>query len=578
MALESGFSESTGDSTVASTSFSTKTTLTHSSPGANKDYLYFWRSTDNLDSTTNDFKTRFYNTTSSLEYNLLNVEPEATTDNQAVFGIKRVQYGSSPSSTAFEIQFSCENATNTHTIRDARIGFVELTSNSAYAESEGNSSTTTGDFSATKLTLSITPPSTQDYFLIYSAELTINSNTDIGVRMNVGGTIYDSITRVPQDVTNYHSWGGVKKVSLASGGSRTAIIEYASISAGNTVTIRKARAALIPVSDFVASYYGEQLTNQSRTAATYAAALTLSATLASGLEHMVFASTQFSSNSTTADCYNKLVEASTDKAVNNYDAVNTADEYPYFDFYRLDGSGSSVDWTIQHQSESISTVITKQLAIFIGQTEAASGAYTLTADHAAYTLTGQAAGLAAGRKLAAEHASYSLTGQAATLTHGYPLAAAHGTFTLSGQDAALRADRRLAADFGAFTLSVQDATLTYTPAGSTYTLAADHGSFALSGQDAGLRADRRLTCEPGIFTVTGNDVGLTYAQPSADPDRPFVIREHYGSGIEGAVAAAARRRKLIEKEEEERLLEQALLKSQLLVDDDEAIVAILAAA
>lgn len=120
---------------------------------------------------------------------------------------------------------------------------------------------------------------------------------------------------------------------------------------------------------------------------------------------------------------------------------------------------------------------------------AAGPTYTLTADHGAFTLNGQAAGLQASRKLVADH----------------------GSFALSGQNAALQAGRKLLADHGAFVLAGQDVGFTYTPAGATYTLTAETGIFTLSGQAAGLAASRVITADYGAFTLNGQDVQFSYS-------------------------------------------------------------------
>lgn len=117
-----------------------------------------------------------------------------------------------------------------------------------------------------------------------------------------------------------------------------------------------------------------------------------------------------------------------------------------------------------------------------------TGAYTLTADAGAFTLTGQDA----------------------TLTRDKVLTADAGSFTLSGQDATLTWGRILTADAGSFTLTGQDATLSYAPAGS-YTLVADAGAFTLTGQDATLLKTRILTADAGSFSLSGQSATLTWS-------------------------------------------------------------------
>lgn len=163
---------------------------------------------------------------------------------------------------------------------------------------------------------------------------------------------------------------------------------------------------------------------------------------------------------------------------------------------------------------------------------AASGpTYTLTADAGSYTVTGQAATLAASRQLALDVGSYTVTGNSAgllasrllnldtgnyTLTGndagiivGRLLSAGSGSYTVTGNDAGLIVSRLLSAGAGSYTITGYDVTLTYNPAGGpTYTLALDAGSYAVTGRDAGLIASRLLTADTGSYALAGGDVTM----------------------------------------------------------------------
>ena len=137
--------------------------------------------------------------------------------------------------------------------------------------------------------------------------------------------------------------------------------------------------------------------------------------------------------------------------------------------------------------------------------------YTLTADSASYTLTGQTTGLNFNRVLAADTQSYTLTGQTTGLAFNRTLAAASGSFALTGQDAGLAFNRVLSAANGSYALDGQDVTLTYTPiSGATYTLGAASGSFALTGQDTGLAFNRVLTADTQSYSLSGDVAGLAF--------------------------------------------------------------------
>ncbi|RVQ21820.1 hypothetical protein CN067_11860 [Sinorhizobium meliloti] len=117
---------------------------------------------------------------------------------------------------------------------------------------------------------------------------------------------------------------------------------------------------------------------------------------------------------------------------------------------------------------------------------AAAGAYTLTANTAAVTLTGTSATLRAERKLTANTAGLTLTGSGATLRRGFALTANSGTVSLTGSSASARVGRRLSANTNAASVSGQQATLTYTPATGEHTLTADSRAITLTGSAATL--------------------------------------------------------------------------------------------
>lgn len=136
---------------------------------------------------------------------------------------------------------------------------------------------------------------------------------------------------------------------------------------------------------------------------------------------------------------------------------------------------------------------------------AGTTAYTMAAATGTFTLTGNAAGLAAQRNLTAAQATYTLTGNAAGLVHGYPMVAASGSFTLTGNAAALTAQRKLTAAQATFTETGNAAGLTV-----QRKITATQASFTLTGVAAWLTAQRKLTAAQASYVLTGVDVTLTY--------------------------------------------------------------------
>jgi len=98
----------------------------------------------------------------------------------------------------------------------------------------------------------------------------------------------------------------------------------------------------------------------------------------------------------------------------------------------------------------------------------AGGAYTLTAQHGTYTVTGQSATITRNRALTASAGSYAVTGQSAGIAIGRVLTAQSGAYTLAGQSADI--------------------------------------------EYSGTAANYELVCEPGSYTVTGSDAGIEWTQ------------------------------------------------------------------
>ena len=164
-----------------------------------------------------------------------------------------------------------------------------------------------------------------------------------------------------------------------------------------------------------------------------------------------------------------------------------------------------------------------------GQAVTFKRGYKVSADARTYTLTGQSAGLLYGRKLAADQAAYTLSGQNNTLTRGRKLAADQATYTAAGQSALLKIGRKIAAavrnftysgiaagllygvilptDAGAFTLTGQNVDFLF---GNVLTV--ESGTFNLTGQQADFDRAEILTVQTGNFTVTGQAAGLLYSR------------------------------------------------------------------
>lgn len=621
--LNSSTSESTYNT---NTSDQVKVALTIS-PADNSTWVYIATCLLSQSSLSYEARANLYNINSAVTFSTVATNIKDTTDYFSVAMVGVETFGTSPGSQTIRLRYSTENTSGTVAIKDAYLTAIQLESTEPSTREAGPI-----DCSGTSYTdvesLTHTFLNGEDYYVLCSAQCDTNNASYRGViRAYDGTTEYGYTDRDHDDAANAVPWATLFKLT-GDGTSKTIKIQGASNNASGTNTVTNATIVAFRKNLFDNAYYAESRTRGTTTSTTYQDKATLTQT-PEALQHLIIGCGVVDVAATTSSGYAQLIEGATSKGEHLHEP-NTSGAaggaWPYMQAYGAELAASSTTWKVQYKAESGTVTIgLSESAIVALQLEASAGGspYTLTAETGSYTLTGVAAGLKAGRKLAGDTGSYTLTGQDAALTHGYHLTAGTGSYTLTGidaglaaarklsagtgsytltgqaaglratrvltadtgsysltgVDAGLKAGRALTAGTGSYTLTGQDAALTYTPVGSTYTLNAEPGSYTLTGVSATLGQGHRLIAETGNYTITGMDATLTYAAASDESDRPFVIREHYGRGLERAVNAGVRRRKLVEREREERLrLERAFLKSQLLLDDEEAIVAILAAA
>lgn len=154
-------------------------------------------------------------------------------------------------------------------------------------------------------------------------------------------------------------------------------------------------------------------------------------------------------------------------------------------------------------------------SVYVALKEASSGAHTLTASSATYSITGTAAALRIAHVLPATTASYTITGSAATLSKGRPLTAAAGSYAITGAAAAFPRARVLAAATRAYVITGNSVAFLL-----TRRLAAATGSYAISGTAALMEAGRKLVAGAGSYVLTGANAVLTYTANLWQPISP----------------------------------------------------------
>lgn len=131
----------------------------------------------------------------------------------------------------------------------------------------------------------------------------------------------------------------------------------------------------------------------------------------------------------------------------------------------------------------------------------AAVAYSMAADGATFSYSGQDIGLKLGVPLTAGLGTFSYTGQSANLLRGLPMAAGLATYSYAGQPAT--GNYPLTAGLGTFSYTGQ-------PVGMArgYAAAGALGSFTYSGQAVNLIVSRLLAAGLGTFSYSGQAASL----------------------------------------------------------------------
>lgn len=195
--------------------------------------------------------------------------------------------------------------------------------------------------------------------------------------------------------------------------------------------------------------------------------------------------------------------------------------YPtsYTNTGRLQSGTSGSQCQIAYATRSLSSVSSEDPAAFtISNTrravlgtiliqEAASGSYTLTADTAAYTVSGTALDLDKSSLLAADTVAYTYTGTALDLNQGFTLVAATEAYSYTGTALDLTY-----ASVGSFTLTADTGTYTYTGTAASITkdlvLTADTDSYSYAGTALALNKGSVLTADTDSYSYTGTNLRL----------------------------------------------------------------------
>jgi len=233
------------DSTT-STTYESRVTLSFTPPSAG-DYLLLATADFAGSSTSYSTFVRLFDADVIENENIAESqrEPTVVTDNYSFATMKKL--GLPASTRTFKLQYRTSGATAW--IRNARLTAIRADDLGAirYEENDAVVSDNSGSW-ITRVTLSFTPASTQDYLVITSAMVRRNAaGARVEARLLHGSTDLATKLYTAQDATDYASFFACKKVELAAGTTENFFIQWRTPAAAAThAFIKQARIVAIP--------------------------------------------------------------------------------------------------------------------------------------------------------------------------------------------------------------------------------------------------------------------------------------------------------------------------------------------
>ncbi len=374
------YAESLTESTTTSTTFTDKVSLTETLDNGADYFVFYSCAIVNSSNTTADAKLRLYDDTNAVALRSLNIENRAAAlEYWNTFGFAKVS--GTGSSRTISLEFAAESSGNTIKIKEATLLILKAKATDQYAESLGNSTTTSLTFTD-KLSLTFTPPTTGDYLVLAAAEV----NTDTaGIEPEVrllapdGSTVYSYVEHSNKDASNFMPYAALVKQTLANS-SQTFKIQFAtSDQIGEMTTIRNVAILAIRLDEQANSYYSESRGESVTTATSFQDKTTLTQTTTAS-EHIVFWSGQlgFANSSTTVVVSGRLTEdASSVQTSDHVGQAGKADiTKPCMGVYKKTLTAASHTWKTQYKiaSGAVNARIRESAIAVIDLTDASAGA------------------------------------------------------------------------------------------------------------------------------------------------------------------------------------------------------------
>ena len=428
--------ESLSSLSTTATSRSSSATLTFTPDAGSTDYVLFWSCELQSNSTSVSALSWVRDDTAATDlaaYTMEAKENASPIDWLPMAGFRKWMSPSTPVSQTFIVQFAAETAGTTAAVRNARLVVLKLGANDVYGESL-TPSTWTAATQDTKLSLTVTPPSSGDYLVLgYTRHLcsSVATQQNVGLYSPVTGFYYPDRTsslvatngNYPKDPTDVHTFVG-SVVDTLSAATTYRIDAIGSSSSSRT--LYEAAILALRLSDFDAAYSAESTTDSSNTSTTYSAAAALTQTTSAN-PHLILATYKHQSTSSTVSAYSAVrvdgaaaIEPVTERGSSSANGFL----WPGL-FSVVTPTAASHTFDIAHKSETSGTASTLAAGSRVSVLDlgSAGGSYSLSAAGGSVSLSGQASGLLATRTLPAAQGSLGVSGQNAALASSSPLSA-----------------------------------------------------------------------------------------------------------------------------------------------------------
>lgn len=375
-ARETAYAESLGESTTTSTTFQDKVSLAFTG-SANTDYVVFYCSTNKASGSGANSEIKGLKGATDGPIQVF--DPRDGTDFWAQHWMDFIENGGSPSEVTYKIQFRMIGLGTSH-IKSARIYIIELGANDEFIEADGSSSESGSTF-VDAISLTFTPPSVGDYYVIGSAVRFDNTaGPDHHVRLNHDtASVEHGDNEHNSDPAMDDFWNAGRRFASLAASSQTFSIEHRTEDGDDSV-LREKRLLALRLDDFPASGYAESLSESTTTSTSYQDKNSLVFTPASSREHIIIGGHYWHTAANNQSFFGRWLDDTVEIQDEHLieprgTSANQGHMVGFFD--QFTGDGNSHTYESEFHSESGTTARIRDDTILILQLDEAAGGLSI---------------------------------------------------------------------------------------------------------------------------------------------------------------------------------------------------------